>query len=63
MLNRWIASKPHGKAGTSAHACASPAMSEALAVTEYRFVDGPDGTGVTNGTKQGRPMGRGSGAG
>ena len=63
VLNRWIAPMPQGKAGLSAHACASPAMPEALAVTEYRFVDGSDGTGVTNGTKQGRPMGRGSGAG
>jgi hypothetical protein len=63
VLNRWIASKPHGKAGTSAHACASPAMPEALVAATDRMFDGSYGTRVSNGTKQGRPMGRGSGAG
>jgi hypothetical protein len=61
VLNRWIATKPHGEAGLSAHACASPAMPiRHLDVMR----DGSYGTGVsTDGTKQGRPLGRGSSAG
>jgi hypothetical protein len=64
VLNRWIVPKPHGMADSSAHACASPAMAEALGVvsTDLRF-DGFYGTRVSNGTKQGRPMGRGGSAG
>jgi hypothetical protein len=60
VLNRWT-TKPQGKAGLSAHACASPAMPEAhIAVGTDHSVS--YGTRVFNGTN-GRPMGRGSGAG
>ena len=59
MLNRWLTSKPQGMAGTSAHACASPAMPVAhIDATN----SGSYGTPVFNGTK-GRPEGRGGGAG
>jgi hypothetical protein len=61
VLNRWLTSKPQGMAGTSAHACASPAMSVAHIDAVPNF-DGTYGTRVSNGTK-GRPEGRGGGAG
>lgn len=61
MLNRWIATKPQGKAGLSAHACVSPAMPAARIDAMENHV-GSYGTRVFNGTK-GRPEGRGGGAG
>ena len=61
MLNRWLTSKPQGMAGTSAHACASPAMSAAHIDAVPTMHVGSYGTRVFNGTK-GRPEGRGGGA-
>ena len=59
MLNRWNTPKPQGMAGTSAHACVSPAMPVAhIDATN----SGSYGTRVFHGTK-GRPEGRGGGAG
>jgi hypothetical protein len=60
VLNRWIDSKPQGKAGLSAHACASPAMPAARIDATENHV-GSYGTRVFTGTK-GRPEGRGGGA-
>ncbi len=57
MLNRWI-TKPQGKAGLSAHACASPVMpNEHTAVSN---LTGSYGTRVFGGTTE-RPEGRGGG--
>jgi hypothetical protein len=62
MLLRWITTKPQGMAGTSAHACASPAMSAAVGHAVVETPWGIYGTGVSNGFI-GRPLGRGGSAG
>jgi hypothetical protein len=61
VLNRWLTLKPQGMTVSSAHACASPAMSAAHIDAVPNHV-GSYGTRVFNGTK-GRPEGRGGGAG
>jgi hypothetical protein len=62
LQTRWNTTKPQGMAGTSAHACAIPVMSawQMGVATEKPF--GSYGTHVSNRTN-GRPEGRGGGAG
>lgn len=59
VLIRWI-TKPHGKAGLSTHACASPVMPVAHMVATNPS-NGSYGTRVFGGTIE-RPEGRGGGA-